>query len=78
MLRVCVQTFSCEAFDDGMQYLRAELLLKCDGSPERKLYLFVASVALFAYPIGKPPHTRGNFCTTSDRHHHHVISSHSP
>ena len=62
MLHFCVQTFSCEAFDNGMHYLKAELVLKCDGSPERKLYLTWASVALFAYPVGKPPQTRGNLC----------------
>ena len=46
-----VQTFSCARFDDGM-FLRTELVLKCDGSDERKFYLGFAWFALFAYPIG--------------------------
>jgi len=50
-----VHTFPCDTFDDGM-FLRAELVLKCDGSYKRKLYLVYAWFALFAYPIGKPLH----------------------
>ena len=51
---VVVQTFACDTFDDG-HYLKTELVLKCDGSTTRKLYLAYAWIALLAYPIGKPP-----------------------
>ena len=35
-------------------------MLSCDGSTMRRLYLAYAWIALFVYPIGKPPHTRGD------------------
>ena len=56
---VVVQTFSCQPFDDG-DFLRTELVLSCDDSTMRRLHLAYAWISLFVYPIGKPPHTRGD------------------
>ena len=50
-----VKTFSCDTFGNGL-FLRAELVLKCDGSTERKLYLVYAWFALLTYPVGEPLH----------------------
>ena len=61
---VVVQTFSCDKFDDEL-FLRAELVLKCDGSDERKLYLTHAWFALFVYPISKPSHAWQHYIPSS-------------
>ena len=44
-------TFSCEGFDDGTSYLRADYSLNCDALLKIRWY---ARIMLFVYPLGLP------------------------
>jgi len=46
-----IQTFLCGTFDDG-EFLRAELVLECDDSTKRRLFLAFAWCMVLAFPIG--------------------------
>lgn len=70
----------CDKFDDGL-FLRAELVLKCGGLAERKLYLDDAWFALLTYPVGEPLHIfdlflRGHVAYSSP--HLHVSTAGDP
>ena len=47
------RTFACERFDDGEEFLRADLSLDC-GAPLHATMFYYGIVTLFVYPLGVP------------------------
>ena len=53
---IVVQTYLCDTFDNG-EFLRQELVLSCEASPQRNFYLGYASAMVLVFPFGKLPHS---------------------
>jgi len=49
----CIQVYSCERFDDGSAWLRADYTLDCDTSDQRTFEAF-AALMIGVWPLGFP------------------------
>lgn len=47
-----METLVCDEFDDGF-FLRSQLSIACDGSPNRTTWVLYACLMMLVYPVGK-------------------------